>query len=281
MGVIENLNICAPPLPEQRAIAGFLDLEVGKIDALVEEQRRLIALLAEKRRAVISHAVTRGLNPAAPLKPSGVDWLGDVPAHWEVMRLGALFTDANEPGEESLPILSVSIHTGVSDEEHDPETADRKVTRSEDRTKYKRVRPDDLTYNMMRAWQGGFGSVTVNGMVSPAYVVARPMLDKRFVTSFIEGLLRTPKGVEEMRRRSYGVTDFRLRLYWDGFKTIEVPLPPLSEQRAIAGFLDQAISKMALLSAEADCAIALLLERRAALISAAVTGKIDVRALES
>jgi type I restriction enzyme S subunit len=87
---------------------------------------------------------------------------------------------------------------------------DRKVTRSDDRSKYKRVRPHDLVYNMMRAWQGGFGAVQINGMVSPAYVVARPRMGRH--ASFIEGLLRTPTAVEEMRRNSKGVSDFRLRL---------------------------------------------------------------------
>src|SRR5437868_2568802 len=107
-------------------------------------------------------------------KDSGVEWLGEVPEHWDVMRMAHLFTEVAEPGTDELPILSVSIHDGVSDDELTPDELDRKVTRSEDRSKYKRVTPGDLVYNMMRAWQGGFGAVRVIGMVSPAYVVARP-----------------------------------------------------------------------------------------------------------
>lgn len=224
---------------------------------------------------MISQAVTKGLNPKVPMKDSGVEWLGEVPAHWQISRLANLFEDTDERGTEELPVLSVSIHHGVSDDELDESELDRKVTRSDDRTKYKRVAPGDLVYNMMRAWQGGFGSVTVDGMVSPAYVVARPRTE--ITTSFVERVLRTHNAIEEIRGRSRGVTDFRLRLYWQEFKDIVVPLPPTDEVKEIIVHLDksdQVISST--ISAAEDC-IAILQERRSALISAAVTGKIDVR----
>ncbi|MNS05699.1 EcoKI restriction-modification system protein HsdS [compost metagenome] len=266
-----------PPPTEQTAIIAFLDRETGRIDALVEAQRRLIELLKEKRQAVISNAVTRGLDPATPMKDSGVEWLDQVPAHWEVTRLANLFREVNEPGDDSLPVLSVSIHDGVSDDEGDPAHSDRKITRSEDRTKYKRVEPNDLVYNMMRAWQGGFGTVQVVGAVSPAYVVARPSRPE--TAKFIELLLRTPKAVEEMRRRSRGVTDFRLRLYWDEFKDMCVVVPPTDDIRRVLDLVGERSSRWERLAVDAEIAIALLQERRSALISDAVTGKIDVRSL--
>ncbi len=276
-GTILDLPMPLPTRDEQSQILSFLDRECGKIDGLVAEQERLIGLLKEKRQAVISHAVTKGLDPNAPMKDSGVEWLGQVPANWEVLRLGSIFTEVAEDGEHDLPVLSVSIHSGVSDDELADEQLDRKVTRSEDRTKYKKVEPGDLVYNMMRAWQGGFGTVSVTGMVSPAYVVARATGAVR--TQFIELLLRSPQAVEEMRRHSRGVTDFRLRLYWDEFKQIRVALPSLREQESILAFVATEVSRSEALAAEAERAIALLKERRAALISAAVTGKIDVRGL--
>lgn len=269
------IPVTTPPAAEQTAIAAFLDRETAKIDGLIAEQRRLMALLKEKRQAVISHAVTRGLNPQAPLKPSGIEWLSDVPEHWEVTRMGNLFREVAEAGNDDLPILSVSIHHGVSDNEMSEEDMDRKVTRSEDRSKYIRVAPGDLVYNMMRAWQGGFGTVTVEGMVSPAYVVARPL--RVLETDYIENLLRTPQAVEEMRRHSRGITDFRLRLYWDEFKNIRFALPPFTEAKAICvriAEMDETFRSMGMVS---ERAIDLLQERRAALISAAVTGQIDVR----
>jgi type I restriction enzyme S subunit len=266
-----------PPVEEQRAVSAFLDHETAKIDALISEQQRLLALLKENRQAVISYAVTKGLNPAAAMTDSGIEWLGDVPAHWNSVRLGTLFRETADLGSDELPVLSVSIHNGVSDREFGEDEQDRKVTRSEDRTKYKRVQPGDLVYNMMRAWQGGFGSVTVSGMVSPAYVVARPITG--FRTEFIEQVLRTPQAVEELRRHSHGVTDFRLRLYWDEFKSIRVSLPSITEQSVILDSVQQATARIDALSAQAEAGNLLLQERRHALISAAVTGKVDVRRL--
>lgn len=274
---ILEMAVALPDSTEQVAICDFLRRETTKIDNLMAEQEKLIALLKEKRQAVIAHAVTKGLNPTAPMKDSGVEWLGEVPAHWQVQRMANLFMEVVESGDDSLPVLSVSIHSGVSDKELNDSELDRKVTRSDDRGKYKKVQPSDLVYNMMRAWQGGFGSVTVPGQVSPAYVVARPITD--FFTAFVEQALRTPQAVEEMRRHSQGVTDFRLRLYWQEFKCIQVALPDKGEQEAILAFIAAVNGKLEVLEAEAQHAIDLLKERRTALISAAVTGQIDVRGL--
>ena len=167
-------------------------------------------MLKEKRHSVITYAVTKGLNHESPIKDSGIEWLGKTQQHWTSQRIGTIFREVNDAGVDGLPILSVSIHHGASDKQLDDDELERKVTRSDDQTKYKRVRPGDLVYNMMRAWQGGFGTVTVEGMVSPAYVVARP--SRGYLSRFVEFILRTPCAVEEMRRYSQGVTDFRLRL---------------------------------------------------------------------
>ena len=272
---IACMPMTAPPLSEQQVLVAFLERETAKIDSLVEAQRRLIELLKEKRQAVISQAVTNGLDLSAPIKDSGVEWLGSVPAHWEVNRIANLFSESAALLIEDLPILSVSIHTGVSDEELDEDDLERKVSRSEDRGKYKRVRRNDLVYNMMRAWQGGFGTVSVDGGVSPAYVVARPKV--AIETAFVEWVLRTPQCVEEMRTRSVGVTDFRLRLYWDEFKDLKIALPPLAEQRQILAEIGAEVERYRKLAETAGAAVTLLTERRAALISATVTGKINVR----
>jgi type I restriction enzyme S subunit len=274
---IGSIRIGVPSQGELSSILRFVDIETDKIDALVQEQKRLIELLKEKRQAVMSQAVTKGLDPTVPMKDSGVEWLGLVPVHWQVTRLANLFSEVDERGRDDLPVLSVSIHDGVSDDELDESELERKVTRSDDRTKYKRVCPGDLTYNMMRAWQGGFGCVTVEGMVSPAYVVARPKTG--LPTAYVERLLRTPHAIEEMRGRSRGVTDFRLRLYWEEFKDIRVALPPVEETEAVLSRLDDLDAKGNATTDAAEACIALLQERRAALISAAVTGKIDVRGL--
>lgn len=202
-------------------------------------------------------------------KESGVEWLGRVPEHWEMLRLGSLFREIAEPGHAGLPILSVSIHDGVSDKEMSEEDMDRKVSRSDDLSKYVRVQPKDLVYNMMRAWQGGFGTVCVDGMVSPAYVVARPRTP--IETAYVEHLLRTPSAIEQLRRHSHGVTDFRLRLYWDEFKNIRVPLPPPSEQKAVVEYVARESATIEGLVAEQQRLMELLKEKRRAVISHAVT----------
>ena len=124
--VFGSLKLTFPSLREQRAIAAFLDRETVRIDAAIAAQRRLIELLAEKRQATISHAVTKGLNPDAPMKDSGIEWLGKIPAHWKVSRAATLFIEINQPSDEERPVLSVSIHHGVSDGEVDDEDQTRK-----------------------------------------------------------------------------------------------------------------------------------------------------------
>lgn len=273
---IKNILVLLPPPDERRQIVRRLRSETAEIDGLIEKKTRFIALLKEKRAAVITHAVTKGIDPDAPMKDSGVDWLGRVPAQWDVLRIAALFREVSRPADPALPVLSVSIHDGVTDGELADEDRDRKVALSEDRTKYQGVAPGDLVYNMMRAWQGAFGAVTVKGLVSPAYVVAAP--ETSFRTKFIEHLLHTKSAAEEIRRFSRGIADFRMRLYWDHFRALKVCLPPLDEQDRILSEIDAETARIDGLVTLTERSIDLLREKRSALITAAVTGKIDVRA---
>lgn len=273
---VRNYDIKINDTAVQGTIARFLDRQTGQIDGLIAKKTRFIALLKEKRTAVITHAVTKGIDPDAPMKDSGVDWLGFVPAHWEVLRIAALFREVSRPADPALPVLSVSIHHGVTDGELADEDRDRKVALSEDRTKYQGVAPGDLVYNMMRAWQGAFGAVAVKGLVSPAYVVAAPVAT--FRTKFVEHLLHTKSAAEEIRRFSRGIADFRMRLYWDHFRALKVCLPPPEEQDRILSEIDAETSRIDGLIALTERSIDLLREKRAAVITAAVTGKIDVRA---
>lgn len=268
-----------PSQYEQQQIAKFLDYETAKIDTLIEKQQQLIKLLKEKRQAVISHAVTKGLNPDAPMKDSGVEWLGEVPEHWELHKLKELFSESNSRATDKesmdLPVLSVSIHNGISDKELDSAELDRKVQRSEDKSLYKKIDRNFLVYNMMRAWQGGFGASTVRGLVSPAYVVCKP--NTQLESNYFELVLRTDNAVVELKRYSKGIADFRLRLYWDEFSRIRVPVPPHLEMTKILESIVMAEKRYGVLQAKVVEQIGILKERRTALISAAVTGKIDVR----
>ena len=180
-----------------------------------------------------------------------------------------------EPNTDDLPVLSVSIHTGISDRQLDDEERDRKVNLIEDRSSYKCVRPGYLAYNMMRAWQGAVGVSTVDGAVSPAYVVAKPTRDLHSL--YYQFLLRTPPFIEQMRQGSKGITDFRLRLYWEQFRLIMLPVPPLEEQRRIAAEAERELAHADEVAARIVRSVALLREHRAALITAAVAGQIDIR----
>lgn len=156
-------------------------------------------------------------------------------APWETYRMDEIYTERKEPGEEGLPVLSVSIHSGVSDGELDEEELGKKVKRIEDKTQYRRAMAGDLVFNMMRAWQGAIGVVKTDGMVSPAYIVAKP--NDKVYPLFMDYYMKTPRMIETIHRQSYGVTDFRLRLYWDSFAPIRCTLPPIEEQRRIAKIL--------------------------------------------
>lgn len=157
---------------------------------------------------------------------------GIYPEDWVEVTLGDIYTERKEPGNESLPLLMVSIHSGVSDGEVDEEDLPKKVKRIEDKSQYKRAAVGDLVFNMMRAWQGAIGSVRTEGMVSPAYIVAEPndMVDPLFMDYY----MKTNRMVHTIHQQSYGVTDFRLRLYWDSFAPICCVLPCGREQKKIA-----------------------------------------------
>lgn len=272
---VANLRVPLLSALEQKDIVAFLDHETAKIDESFKMQSKLILLLKEKERVLITRAVSLGIDQSVTIRSSKVEWLGKIPSHWKLTRIANLFQEINQPSDDTRPILSVSIHHGVSDGELSEAESGRKVTRSEDRSKYKAVEPGDLVYNMMRAWQGGFGAVTVNGAVSPAYVVARP--DSPHLAEYIELVLRTPKAIAEMKRHSRGITDFRMRLYWDKFKDIEVPVPPEDEMLEILERVREIKAETARVVDAASRMNGLLQERRAAIISATVTGKIDVR----
>lgn len=269
---VDNLLVPIPPLQEQTAIACFLDRETGKIDALVETQRRLIELLKEKRQAVISHAVTRGVDPTAPLKDTGVEWLGEVPEHWRIVPIGALFQFVKRQDGSDLEVLSVYRDHGVI--EKSSRNDNHNVTPA-DLSNYQTVLKGDLVINKMKAWQGSLGISGLNGITSPDYAVFKPTHSE--CDDYLHLLLRSRPLPDVYRLISNGIRLSQWRLEPDKFKTLKVPIPPATEQREIAARVAAAIGAMDALAEEAEKVIATLQERRGVLISAAVTGGIDVR----
>lgn len=210
------------------------------------------------------------IKPYPEYRESGLPWLGKVPKHWNVVRNSSVFGQRNETGFADLPILEVSLKTGVRVRNF--ETSKRKQIMS-DIGKYKRAAKGDVAYNMMRMWQGAVGISPVDGLVSPAYIVARPypnVVPKYFVEMF-----RTAAYMAEVDNFSRGIVKDRNRLYWDEFKQMLSPRPPSAEQAAIVRFLDWANGRLDRAIRAKRKVIVLLNEQKRAIIHRAVTRGLD------
>ena len=282
-----RIIIGLPPKDEQRRIADFLDRETAKIDAMVEEQRRLIALLKEKCQAVISHAVTRGLDANVPLKSSGADWLGDVPAHWEVKPIRYLcrsFDQGWSPQCESYPVdhpsqwgvLKVGCVNGGA---FDP--SENKILPDElDPQPDLSIKLGDLLISRAntRELVGSAACVEADNdhlMISDKLYRIR-FTDGIWMARFVSLVLGTRGARAEIELEATGASSSMLNIAQDTILSMPVPCPPPSEIEAISSTLGTVLADLAQRSADAEQVVALLQERRAALISAAVTGEIHV-----
>lgn len=273
---INSLDLAAIPIPAppddlQLRIEKFLDRETARLDALVAAKQRVLDLLTEKRKAIVATAVTRGLNPEVKLRDSGVPWLGEIPAHWEIERARWLFRERDvrsTTGEEEM--LTVSHLTGVTPRSE----KDVNMFEAETNEGYKLCEPGDLVINTLWAWMGAMGIAPVKGIVSPAYNVYE--LGPRLAPAYIDALVRLPVFAQEVTRYSKVVWSSRLRLYPEGFFEVYLPVPPREEQRAIVEHIARETAKLDAVRAATERTIALLKERRSALIAAAVTGQLEV-----
>ncbi|MGX1259342.1 restriction endonuclease subunit S [Sinorhizobium fredii] len=269
---IGNLPIPFPSKRQQSNVARFLDRETADIDALIVAKQRLLDLLAEKRRVIVAEAIMRGLNSAAPLRPSGIDWLGDIPAHWAIERSRWLFRERDERSDTGAEeMLTVSHLTGVTPRSE----KDVNMFEAESTVGYKLCFAGDLVINTLWAWMGAMGTARVDGIVSPAYNVYTP--GPRLLPDYVDSLVRIPVFAQEVTRYSKGVWSSRLRLYPEGFFETYWPVPPLDEQREIVSRIAVETAKIDQLRAASENSVALLKERRSALIAAAVTGQIDIQ----
>nr|WP_086494247.1 restriction endonuclease subunit S [Novosphingobium panipatense] len=280
--LIRNATIAMPSADEQIAIALFLDRETAKIDALIEEQRRLIALLKEKRQAVISHAVTKGLDPNAPMKDSGIEWLGMIPAHWTVRSLKDLvaagssisygIVQPGEPQDSGVPFIQTTNMSNASFE-----ISELQLTTAEIAEKYPRSR-----------LAGGEVVLGIRASIGAAHIVpahlcganlsrgvARIDCSDKISAEYLVQYLRSFSAECYWQSSKQGSTFNEVSI--DTVKRLAVPVAPAVEQKAISAFLEAKTKKSDAVIEQASATISLLQERRAALISAAVTGKIDVR----
>ena len=278
-----NERAVFPPEQEQTAIGAFLDRETTKIDTLVAEQEQLITLLKEKRQAVISHAVTKGLDPSVPMKDSGVEWLGEVPAHWEVTHLKrrcAVITDGAHISPETEGGVHLFVSTkDISDDGIDFDSALRTSPASYEYMIKTGCQP--IGGDVLFSKDGTIGrTVVVNGsiefVIASSLIIIRPIPDQ-LNSDFLNALCQSWVVSQQVDGFVKGAGLPRLSIQ-NLLKVVGV-FPPIDEQVQIANYLSDLDMRSRTLALEAERTVALLKERRSALISAAVTGQIDVRGL--
>jgi type I restriction enzyme S subunit len=281
--ILKGIPVGLPPIEEQEAILTFLDCETAKIDALISEQEKLITLLAEKRQATIAHTVTKGLNPNAPMKESGVEWLGDMPEHWDVspIRYIAHVGNGSTPNRDEPKYWNEGRYPWLNSSVVNQD----KVTEANQFVTELALRECHLPIVVPPAVLVGItGQGRTRGMaatllfeatINQHVVYIKPRSDSRLSVDFLRRVC--DMAYQYLRSESDSAGSTKGAITCDQVLRLTIPLPGIDEQALIVSFLDDETARLDALTNEASRGIALLLERRSALISAAVTGKIDVR----
>lgn len=273
-GQMKCIPVSLPPRHEQTTIANYLDKKTAKIDRKIYLLGQKATQYGKLKQSLINETVTCGLDKSVPMKGSGVVWIGDVPVHWEIKRIKELFVESKSKsvtGDEDL--LSVSEYSGVTLKQ-DSVGEDEFLTNAESLVGYKLCKKGDLVINIMLAWKRGLGVSPTSGIVSPSYAVYRPK--KEINPAFLHYRLRNEDAIAEFKRNSTGIIESRLRLYSDSFYALSMAIPPLSEQNAIAKYLDEKTAQIDRIVTAINDQIDKLKNLRKALINDVVTGKIKV-----
>jgi type I restriction enzyme S subunit len=281
---LANITVHVHPLPKQRAIAHYLDRETARLDALVAAKERVLGLLAEKRRALITRAVTRGLDPRAPLRDSGIPWLGEIPAHWRINRLKfhlnwieqgwSPLCDSTPAALEEWGVLKAGC---VNAWDFDPAENKRLPDGVEPLPQYE-VRQGDVL--MSRANTTALlGNAAIVGEVRPRLLICDKLYrlgvnDLTLCREFLVAFLRSPVGRYEFERDATGASNSMQNIGQDSVRSLWIPVPPIEEQRVIVDRINAETVKIEAVRSTTEHTVRLLKERRAALIAAVVTGKI-------
>jgi len=270
---IKSLTLHCPDLPTQKAIAHFLDRETARIDQQIEKKNRFTALLKEKRVAVITHAVTQGIDPDAQMKDSGLDWLDKIPAHWQIVPPTALFTESKERARESDQLLSATQKYGVIPLAEFEELEQRQVTLAvANLEKRKHVEIGDFVISM-RSMDGGLERARAIGSVRSSYSVLKP--GPNVEGRFYGALLKSSPYIQALRLTSNFIRDGQ-DMNFSHFRKVRLPKLDIQEQAAIADHIEDETSRIDSLITLTERSIERLREFRSALITAVVTGQIDV-----
>lgn len=269
---LKRLPVVVPPPTEMDEIASHLDRATTRIDALVTKKARFIELLREKRQAMITHAVTKGLVRGVAMKDSDTASELEVPDHWTVTNFWTVARQVSRSGNQDVGLMSVYLDRGVIPYSEGGGLVHKP---SESLDAYQLVEPGNFVLNNQQAWRGSVGVSKHRGIVSPAYLVFE--LSNELDPDFANYQFREARFVEEMMLSSQGVGDIQRQVKWPLLRLAKVFLPPIDEQREIVAHLDCATTRIDTLIAKTERSIELLREHRTALITAAVTGKIDLR----
>lgn len=271
-----KLLLLEPTTVEQQQIADYLDSQCSEIDATAEDIQKEISLLEDYKKSVITEAVTKGLNPDAEMKDSGIEWIGEVPKHWGTIRIGNAFSIRNE--RNYLPMEQVqllSLYSGKGVFPTGEEGTTNRGNHAQTVADYKIVKKNDIVVNIILAWMGSLGISNYNGVVSPAYDVYIPN-EEKVVPHYYHYVFRTSGIANECYRYGRGIMMMRWRTYSSEFKRIHVPFPPLEEQQQIADFLDSKCSEIDAIIADKKRQRGILAEYKKSLIYEYVTGKKEV-----
>jgi type I restriction enzyme S subunit len=268
-----ELAIVLPPLAEQTAIANFLDLKTTQIDQAIAIKEKQIALLKERKRILIQNAVTRGLDPNVPMKDSGVEWIGEIPEHWELSKLGNVLKPVSIKNHPELPLLSITREQGVIIRDlENPDENHNFIP--DDLSNYKVIEKGQFGMNKMKAWQGSYGVAEWTGIISPAYYVFSFL--KSFYPPFFHVAIRSKLYVSFFGRASDGVRIGQWDLSKSRMKEIPFVVPPHEEQVEIVAKINKESKKTETAIELQQQQIDKLKEYKSTLINSAVTGKIKV-----
>ncbi len=271
-----GIKLPVPPRNEQDQIVRYLDWQVSKTNKLISTLKKQIALLKEHKQAIINEAVTKGIDPNVSMKDSGVAWIGEIPAHWSIIKLRSILKPVSVKNHPEMPLLSVVREQGVIIRNvGDAESNHNFIP--DDLSNYKVVREGQFAMNKMKAWQGSYGISPCTGIASPAYFV----FDVNFPNSdYFHYAIRSKVYVNFFAQASDGIRVGQWDLNMQKMKEIPFIVPPTPEQADIFAYISKAFMKIKKAIVAIEQEIALLSEYRTRLISDVATGQIDVRGVE-
>ena len=276
INTFQSTKVPVPPREEQDQIVRFLDWKVSNINKLINIKKKEIKAIDALKRSTVSHAITRGLTADAPMKYSGVKWLGDIPAHWKVTKLRQILHPVSEKNHPEFPLLSVVREQGVILRDVEDKEANHNFI-PDDLSGYKVVRKGQFAMNKMKAWQGSYGVSDYTGVVSPAYFI----FDIAFENlEYFHYAIRSKVYVNFFAQASDGIRVGQWDLQMDKMKEIPFIVPPADEQIAIVKYIKQALPQYNVAIEKLTEEVAVLEEYKNKVIADTVTGKIDVRGIE-